>query len=266
LSWPRLAVAAGEPLKVGPWVSVTCRPSRALTSTAPVSSDPWQAPSLWSRLVGVAHDAASVDWAKASMLREARLCCHHATPSFHAAGGEIDATGVGHEPKPGSDVGRPDTASWQYGRPAGVPRASFQVSENNVEPTPSNRRLNLLSKDDCRTPLGDERKPARPQVAFVIARRALAGGAEGLAGAGTGPNRSVVGPSGEAQGDAPPADPGEEMALVISGEIVEPHVDDAALVNVAGSDMALSNEVSEPLRGIGVVLVVVGGHDANSGH
>lgn len=33
--------------------------------------------------------------ASASMFRAARLCSHHGLPSFHAAGGEIDATGVG---------------------------------------------------------------------------------------------------------------------------------------------------------------------------
>jgi hypothetical protein len=167
--------------------------------------------------------------------------------------------GVGHEPKPGSDVGRPDTASWKYGRPAGVPRA-FQVSENNVEPAPSNCRLNLLSKHDCRTPLGDERKPARPQVAFVIARLAFAGGREGLAGAGTGPNRSSVGPSSLSEGDGPPADPGEEMGLRIRSEIIWGYVLYASFIHIPARNLALSDEISEPLRGIGIVLVVVGGH------
>jgi hypothetical protein len=166
---------------------------------------------------------------------------------------------AGHEPKPGSDVGRPDTASWQYGRPAGVPLA-FQISENNVEPAPSNCRLNLLSKHDCRTPDGDERKPLRPQVAFVIARLAFAGGREGLAGAGTGPNRSVVGPSGEPEGDGPPSDPGEEVTLSITAEIICGYVLYVSLIHIPARNLALSDEISEPLRGIGVVLVVVGGH------
>jgi hypothetical protein len=83
--------------------------------------------------------------------------------------------GVGHPPQSLSDVRRADAASWQYGRPAGVALA-FQVSENKIEPAPSNRRLNLLSKNDCRAPLADERKPRRPQVAFVIGRLAFSGG------------------------------------------------------------------------------------------
>jgi hypothetical protein len=134
-------------------------------------------------------------------------------------------------------VGRPDAASWKYGRPAGV-AFRLQVSENKVEPAPSNRRLNLLTKDSLRAALADERKPRRPQVAVVIACLALAGGAEGLAGAGTGPNRSVIGPSGETQGDGPSADAGEEMALAVAAEVGRSHVNDASLVNVAGGDVA----------------------------
>jgi hypothetical protein len=49
-----------------------------------------------------------------------------------------------------------DAASWKYGRPAGV-AFLFQVRENSVDPAPSNCRLNLLSTDDWRAALGDER-------------------------------------------------------------------------------------------------------------
>jgi hypothetical protein len=150
---------------------------------------------------------------------------------------------VGHEPQSLPDVRRADATSWKYGRCAGV-ALRFQVSENSVEPAPSNCRFNLFSKDDCRAALGDERKPRRPQVALVIGRLARTGGAEGLAGATTCPNRSVIGPAGEAQGDGPSADAGEEMALGISAHVIGPHVDDASLVNVAGSDEPSCNEVA----------------------
>jgi hypothetical protein len=69
--------------------------------------------------------------------------------------------GVGHEPHSLSDMRRADTASWQYGRPHGV-TFRFQVSENSVEPAPSDRRFNLLSKDRCRAALADETEPMRP--------------------------------------------------------------------------------------------------------
>jgi len=152
-----------------------------------------------------------------------------------------------------------DAASWKYGRPAGVALA-FQVSENSVDPAPSNSRLNLLSKDDCRAALGDERKPRRPQVAFVIGRLTRSGGAERLAGATSCPNRSVVGPSSEPERVGPAADPGEEMGLLVSRQVAGPHVNDASLVNVSRCDVSSGDEVAEPLGGIGIDLVVIGGH------
>jgi hypothetical protein len=97
-------------------------------------------------------------------------------------------------------------------------------------------------------------------VALVIERLPRTGGAEGLAGARACPNRSVVGPSGETEGDGPSGDTGEEMALGVAAEIVGSHVNDASFVNVATGDVSGGDEVAEPLRCIGVDLVVVGGH------
>jgi len=97
-------------------------------------------------------------------------------------------------------------------------------------------------------------------VALVIGRLAFAGGGEGLAGTRSCPNRSVVGPPCKPESERPSADAGEEMALSIASEVVGPHVDDAALVNIAWRDVAGRDEVSEPLSGIRVNLAVVGGH------
>jgi hypothetical protein len=152
-----------------------------------------------------------------------------------------------------------DATSWQYGRPAGVAFA-FQVSANKIEPAPSKRRFNLLSKDCCRAPLGDERKPARPQVTLVIGRLACAGCREGLAGAGTCPNRSVIGPAGKPKRDRPSADAGEEVALGVSAQVVGAHVGDAPLIDVARGDEPFADEIAEPLGRIRINLVVVGGH------
>jgi hypothetical protein len=74
---------------------------------------------------------------------------------------------------------RPDATSWQYGQRAGV-AFRLQVSENSVDPAPSNRRSNLLTKKNWRSALADERKPRRPQMAPVIGRMTLARNAEGL--------------------------------------------------------------------------------------
>jgi hypothetical protein len=43
------------------------------------------------------------------------------------------AWGVAHEPQSLPDVERPDAASWNNKRPAGV-TCGFQVIENNVDP------------------------------------------------------------------------------------------------------------------------------------
>lgn len=188
-----------------------------------------------------------------SFIRARRSFFFSKSPMFSAA------VGVGHEPKSLSDVRRADATSWQYGRPAGVAFA-FQVSENSVEPTPSNRRFNLLSKDDCRAALGDERKPRRPQVTFVIGRLARACDGEWLTRARACPNRSVVWPACNSERDRPSSDASEEMGLCVAAEVVGPHVNDASLVNVSWGDVPFFNEVAEPLRGIRINLVVVGGH------
>jgi hypothetical protein len=62
-------------------------------------------------------------------------------------------------------------------------------------------------------------------VALIVAATLLARGAEGLAGATTCPNRSVIGPSCKSQGVGPSADTGEEMALLVSSEIVSSNID-----------------------------------------
>jgi hypothetical protein len=62
-------------------------------------------------------------------------------------------------------------------------------------------------------------------MAFVIGRLAPAGGAEGLAGTGACPNRSVVVISSETEGEAPAANPCEEMALPVASEVVGPNID-----------------------------------------
>jgi hypothetical protein len=101
-------------------------------------------------------------------------------------------------------------------------------------------------------------------VPVVLATSSFAGGAEGLAGAGACPNRSRIGPSGDAQGEAKPSDAGEEVALGIAPQIFGPNIDDASLVDVADGNVSSGDEVAEPLCGIGVNLVVISGHDFGS--
>jgi hypothetical protein len=119
---------------------------------------------------------------------------------------------------------------------------------------------NLLSKYDCRLSLRDEMEPSRPEMPLVLKPSALACDAERLARARTSPNGSIVRPSGKTKGVAPDADSCEKMALRVSAELVGSDILDTPLVNVAGRDMACRNQVAQPLRAIGINLVVVRRH------
>ncbi len=165
--------------------------------------------------------------------------------------------GVGHEPQPLPDVRSTEARSAKIDRPAGVTRA-FQVSLNNGEPTEAVLARNLCAKDTLEAALADEMEPGGPKVPLVSKPSAFACRAERLARAGAGPRRTLVAPSGPAKGMGPHADAGEEVALRVSGEVRRLDVDDRTLVDVARRDMAGCDEVAEPLRGIGIDLVVVG--------
>ena len=142
-------------------------------------------------------------------------------------------------------------------RPNGVV-FTFQVCGNKIEPTVPNRRRNLLAKDNIRAALADEVEPHGPEVPVIFDALLISGGAERLAGARACPNRSVVGPSGEPQGAALPSDTGEEMALCVGIEVVWPDIGNTPCVNVSWGDMPGGNQVTQPLGGERVNLVVVG--------
>lgn len=158
-----------------------------------------------------------------------------------------------------SPVRRADARSRHNGRPDGV-TATFQVSVNSVEPRESSRATNLLANDDRRAALSDEPEPRRPQVAIIRCAAALPGDAERLAGTASGPNRLIVGPSGEAQRVAPSSDAGEEVRLLVSVEVFRLKIGDAPFIHYARSDVSRMAQVTKPLRRIGVEFVVERGH------
>lgn len=92
------------------------------------------------------------------------------------------AVAVGHKPQAVSPMGRIDGTSRDNGRPAGV-TDTFQVRMHSVEPILPNRCRNLFSHDDIGPAGTDEIEEDGPEMAFVCLRPALAGDAEGLAGA-----------------------------------------------------------------------------------
>lgn len=151
---------------------------------------------------------------------------------------------------------RPEARSAQIDRPDGVIR-SFQVRVNSVEPSKSVLGRNLFAKHNDRADGLDEPEELGPEVTVVRGARSFPGRAEGLAGAGAGPNRSSVVPTCASQGVAPDTDPGEEMALDVSPEVVRINVTDASLIYVPRRDVAGRDEVPQPLGGIGINLVVV---------
>jgi hypothetical protein len=63
-------------------------------------------------------------------------------------------------------------------------------------------------------------------VPFVLLAFLLAGDRKGLAGAGAGPDWTIVGPGGETKGVSPSTDPGKEVALLIGSEVVGSNIDD----------------------------------------
>ncbi len=126
--------------------------------------------------------------------------------------------GVGHPINTLSSVGGSEARSAEIDRPAGVARV-IQVRLNKVEPSESVNGRNLLAKAYDRSSCFDETKEVWPKVPFIVERFAFAGRTEGLAGTASGPDFAVVWPSGEPQGIGPDPDSGEEVALVVSGEV-----------------------------------------------
>jgi hypothetical protein len=164
--------------------------------------------------------------------------------------------GVGHPPEALPDVRGADARRREIDRPDAVAEV-FQVSAYKVEPYKAGRTSNLLAKDRARLSLRDEPLPRRPEVPFVSKPISSACRAEGLTGAGTGPDFPFVGPAGPAQGKRPETDPGEEVALAVTFEIVGRDIADIPLVDIAGGDMTGGGEVAQPSGAEGIVLIVI---------
>ncbi len=160
-------------------------------------------------------------------------------------------------------MGRSRARSAQIGGPEGISQV-FQVSTNSGEPFTSILARNLLSKDFWKSQLGDEIVKSGPEVSFVGMALVRARARKRLTGTGAGPDGATIGPAGKSQGVGPAADPGEEMALDKASEVSGFDIDNAPLVYFARRDMARGDQVAQPSRREGVVLVVVGAAHAHN--
>jgi hypothetical protein len=117
---------------------------------------------------------------------------------------------------------------------------------------------NLFSKDDWRLALGDEPEPYGPEVTFVSFTFLLACGAEGLAGAGASPNRSVWVPTGKLEGERPACDAAEPMTLdevcnVVGGDLL-----DRSFIYFSVRYELRLYEITDPLTYKRIGIVVIG--------
>jgi len=79
---------------------------------------------------------------------------------------------------------------------------------------------------------------------------------EGLAGAGAGPDAWGAGVPGEAQGEGPAPDSGEEVALVVGGEVGGLDIGDAPGVDGSGREVTGRHQAAQPRDGEAVVVAV----------
>ncbi len=167
------------------------------------------------------------------------------------------AIGVGRPERSVADVRRAEARSRERRTPEGVTH-SFHVSLYKVEPRIDVAARNLLANDVDRAALLDEPLPSGPKVPLVTKPASFACRAERLAWAGTGPDRSIVGPTGAAQGVGPHSNSGEEMALNISRKLIWSNIADIPFIDDAGCNVTSGYEFAQPCRSEGVDLVVVG--------
>ena len=95
----------------------------------------------------------------------------------------------------------------------------FQVRTHGREPRKASLCCNLFSKHNWRAVLGDELEEGRPEVAGVCGAEASSGDAEGLAGAGAGPD-FMASPSCVFKGKLPTGDSCKHVDSVKAFEVV----------------------------------------------
>lgn len=114
----------------------------------------------------------------------------------------------------------------------------------------------MLAEDDRGTALGDKPTEFGPEMAFVGCSSALPRRRERLTGAGAGPDRTILGPAGESEGEGPASDASEEVVLGIDKlfriNLLNPFADHGSVRKCVPRD-----QFAQPSAGGGIVVVVV---------
>jgi hypothetical protein len=131
----------------------------------------------------------------------------------------------------------------------------FQITSHKSDPRRRVRRL--LSKDDWRAALADERLEYGPEMAGVGEPELESSAGDSLAREGRSPNRSIVSPSDAAQRERPAADSCEEVRGHISLDVVRTHVANVASIDVAGRQSSNCDESLKPAGRVFVMLIIV---------
>jgi hypothetical protein len=98
-----------------------------------------------------------------------------------------------------------------------------------------------------------------PEVSFVGMTFPLSRARKRLTRTGAGPNRSVIGPSGQSERVAPSGNAGEEVTLPISFKVLGGYVENAAVIDMTGGDQARLDQVAQPVGCKPIIFVIVGG-------
>jgi hypothetical protein len=163
-------------------------------------------------------------------------------------------TGDGHPEKPLADVWAADARTAQICRSAGVVQC-FQVSEYKVEPRPSKRARNLLSKDDWRLALFDEPLPEGPEVSLIVESFLAPRCGKRLTGRAARPHRNIPRPAREIECVRPSTDARKEVTR--EAEVVCAKRPNVQLAHVAMGQRFDVDELAKPARAERVGVVVV---------
>jgi hypothetical protein len=129
-----------------------------------------------------------------------------------------------------------DARSAKIERCNGVTRF-FHVSVYKVEPSETILACNLFAKDCARVALCDEVVKDGPQMSLIFEPLTFSDIGEWLARTASGPDLSLIRPSGESQGVTPNSDPCEEMALCESSEVIRSHINNTPCIHFTVSDL-----------------------------